>query len=98
MLKQHHRFFRVVFQVFDLFLVALAWLWAFPIRFIWLRNFIPVIKGYPTYHQYAYLSFFIIVLWYIIFHVSGVYRNRRTQSPWPEIITITRASALGFLV
>lgn len=97
MLKQHHRFFRVLFQVFDLFLVTVAWLLAFPVRFVLLRSLFPVKKGFPTYHQYAYLSFAIVILWYFVFQIAGVYKTRRTQSLWPEIFTLVRASALAFV-
>jgi Undecaprenyl-phosphate glucose phosphotransferase len=98
MLKQYQRFFSVVFQVFDLFLVSLAWLVAFPVRFLLLKNLFPIKKGFPTYHQYAYLTFAIIVIWYVVFHFAGVYKNRRTQSIWPELWAVTRASLVGFIV
>jgi hypothetical protein len=98
MLKQHHRFFNLVFQVFDLFLVILAWLASYPLRLVYLRPLFPVKKGIPLYDSYAYLSFAIVLLWYIVFVFSGVYKSRRTQSLWPEIITIVRAHTLAFVI
>lgn len=98
MLKQHHRFFNLVFQVFDLFLVILAWLASYPLRLVYLRPLFPVKKGIPLYDSYAFLSFAIVLLWYIVFVFSGVYKSRRTQSLWPEIITIVRAHTLAFVI
>src|ERR1700722_11862945 len=97
MLRQHQRFFNLVFQIVDLFIVAVAWLASYPLRFIILRPYIPVTKGYPIYDHYAYLSFGIILLWYVVFYFTGVYRSRRTQTIWPELLTITRSCSLAFV-
>jgi Undecaprenyl-phosphate glucose phosphotransferase len=65
---------------------------------MFLKNIFPIRKGFPTYHQYAYLTFAIIVIWYVVFHFSGVYKNRRTQSVWPELFALTRASVVSFII
>lgn len=98
MLRQHQRFFNLVFQFMDLFIVAVAWLASYPLRFIILRPYIPVTKGYPIYDHYAYLSFGIILLWYVVFYFTGVYRSRRTQTIWPELLTVTRSCSFAFLI
>ncbi len=97
MLKQHHKFLNLVFQVFDLFLITMAWLAAYPMRLVYLREIFPVKKGIPLYDQYAYLSFGIAVLWFAAFYMSGVYKSRRTQNIWPELATIIRAHSFAFL-
>lgn len=98
MLREHQRFFNLIFQFFDLFIVAIAWLLSYPFRFIYIKGFIPVTKGYPLYDHYAYLTFGIITIWYLVFSFSGVYKARRSQSMLPEIFAIIKASAVAFLM
>src|SRR6185437_7466233 len=98
MLKQHQKFFNIMFQFFDLFMVAMAWLAAYPLRLIYLRPIFPVRKGIPLFDQYAVLTFGIVVLWYVFFHFTGVYKSRRTQSVWPELLTIWRACTGAFVI
>jgi len=98
MLKQHQRFFNLLFQFFDLFIVAFAWLFSYPFRFHFLRPWIPVTKGVPRLDHYIYLTFGIILLWYLTFYFSGVYKSRRTQRIWPELWTIARSCSFAFLL
>lgn len=98
MLKEHHRFFNLLFQVFDLLIITMAWILSYPLRFVFFTDIFPITKGIPAFDQYYYLTFGIVVLWYAVFRLSGVYQSRRTQSIWPEILTILRGSSLAFLV
>ncbi|MCC6278295.1 MAG: undecaprenyl-phosphate glucose phosphotransferase [Oligoflexia bacterium] len=98
MLKEHQRFFNIVFQMFDIFIIAAAWLISYPIRFVYITPWIPVRKGFPLYDEYAYLTFAIIIMWFVSFHLAGVYQARRTQTLWPEVKTLAKASTIAFSV
>jgi Undecaprenyl-phosphate glucose phosphotransferase len=98
MLRQHQRFFNGVFQVFDLVLVALAWVISYPVRFRYLHPWFPPTHGTPSFENYAYLVFAIIALWFIVFVVSGIYRSRRTQKIIVELGAILRAHTFAFLI
>lgn len=97
MLREHHRFFRIVFQAFDLFIVASAWLLAYPLRFFVFRPYIPIHKGVPLYDNYVYMGFAIVFVWFMVFTWAGVYRSRRTESIWPELFALGRATTIAFM-
>jgi Undecaprenyl-phosphate glucose phosphotransferase len=96
MLKEHQRFFNIIFRLFDVFIIGLAWLISYPVRFIYVTEWIPVRKGFPLYDNYLYLTFAIIILWVVSFQLAGVYQARRTQSLWPEIKNLAKASTIAF--
>ena len=75
MLKQHQRFFTILFQIFDLFLVLLAWVISYPIRFLYLTPWFPPNHGIPSFKEYAYLGIGIVGLWFIVFLTGGLYRS-----------------------
>jgi len=97
MLKQHQRFFSAVFQVFDLVIIATAWLISYPIRFLYLTSHFPPIHGVPSFGQYAYLGAGIIALWFFVFFLGGVYRSRRTQKIGLELEAIAKCHTFAFL-
>jgi Undecaprenyl-phosphate glucose phosphotransferase len=97
MLKQHQRFFNVVFQIFDLFLITTAWVLSYPLRFLYLSRWLKPNHGIPSFDQYAYLGVGIIALWFFVFLMGGVYRPRRTQKIWLELSTIIRTHTVAFL-
>jgi Undecaprenyl-phosphate glucose phosphotransferase len=98
MLKQHNTFFSTAFKIFDMMLVALGWVLAYPLRFVWLTEYIPVRKGVPRSDAYELLVFVIVFLWFLVFQLSRVYKSRRTETVWPELIDIFKAHTLAFVV
>ncbi|MDZ4677583.1 MAG: undecaprenyl-phosphate glucose phosphotransferase [Oligoflexia bacterium] len=98
MLKEHQRYFNMFFQFFDMFIVALAWVLSYPLRFIYLADIIPVRKGYPLYDEYFYITGVIVIIWYAVFNLTGVYKSRRTQSLWPELLALARAQTVAFII
>jgi len=98
MLKHHHRFFRILFQVSDLLIIAGIWLVSYDVRFHLLGTVFPITKGIPSFREYGLLTLAIVIIWFLGFSLAGVYKSRRTQSLWPEILVILRASFACFLV
>ncbi len=98
MLKHHHRFFRIFFQVSDLFIVAAMWLLSYYLRFHLLDHYFPVTKGIPPFQPYSLLTLGVVIVWFVCFQLSGVYKSRRTQNVGPELLAILQASVVGFLL
>ena len=82
----------------DMGLVVSAWLIAFYLRFF---TFFPVSKGIPVFALYLKLVPFVIVIWLMVFSVSGLYKRLKSRrSPLLEGMDILQAcvfSTLAFI-
>lgn len=97
MLKKHSQFFESVLFLFDLSMIAAAWLAAYALRF----------EGWPVplYHQeapplraYLWLGLCIPPMWGLIFKSMKLYRPRRIGSHLHEMGDILKASTLATLL
>lgn len=98
MLRQHHQFFRILFQVSDALIVAASWIGCYILRFDYLSDVLPVTQGFPEFNNYFYLMFAIMVLWFVVFQASGLYTSHRNQKMSREIFQVLRACGLAFLI
>lgn len=63
----------LTFRIFiDLVFVSFAWLLSYYLRFY---TFIPASKGIPDFSPYVKLTPFIWVIWFVTFHLTGLYRR-----------------------
>lgn len=60
----------------DLILVSLAWITAFYIRFY---SFVPISKGIPNFQLYLKLVPFVVIIWFIVFTASGLYKRTKLR-------------------
>jgi Undecaprenyl-phosphate glucose phosphotransferase len=96
MLKKHSQFFENLLFLFDLSIIAGAWLAAY-----WLRLYgwpVPVYYGQPLLQDYLLLLIFAPFIWGIIFKRMGMYRPRRINSHLAEIRDILKASSLATVI
>ncbi len=95
MFQKRLQFFRSILYLADLALVVLCWMAAYLLRFY--APVIPVTKGVPDPVLYLLLLILVLVVYAVVFPVSGLYQRpwaRTRQSVWP----VLRASTTGVVV
>lgn len=96
MLKKHTQFFESLLFLADLFIIGLAWLLSFYIRFY--SGFIPVEKGISPFKIYLYLIIPILFIWGFVFKSFGLYRPKRMSSYFNEIFDIAKACTFSVFI
>ena len=96
MLKKHSQFFESLLFLFDLSMIAGAWLAAYALRFGGWP--VPVYHDVPPLQAYLFLGAFILPIWGAIFKGMRMYRPRRVSSHLREVGDILKASTLATLV
>lgn len=96
MLKQMHPLILTGLVGSDVVMTSASWLLAYYIRFQ--TNLIPVTKGMPSFEMYWKLITPILVLWFLIFHICGLYRPRRGHSQADEFVSIFQAVTFGAIM
>ena len=96
MLKKHSQFFESLLFLFDLSMLAAAWVGAYGLRFAGWP--LPVYHNIPPLQEYLFLGVFILPIWGAIFKGMRMYRPRRVSSHLREIRDILKASTLATLV
>ena len=95
MFNKRLAFFRSLFYLADLFLVLAAWLAAYYVRFF--APIIPVTKGVPDLELYLGLLVLVLIVFSIVFQVSGLYKR-----PWAPLTRLLwplfRATTVGVVV
>lgn len=96
MLKTHSRFFENLLFMFDLVMIATAWLAAYGLR----RSGwpIPVYYGMPPLSSYLTYLILIPFIWGIVFKSMRMYRPRRVNRDMTEYKDIIKSSTLGTLL
>ena len=98
MLREHHRFFRSLFQVLDALTVVLAWIIAFWIRFVLRPGFLPAPESGLEFRAYAPVAVPLIVIWFLSLQISGAYKSWRSSRIGLELFNVVKASLLAFLI
>lgn len=95
MLKSHHHFFRILFQLTDALVVALAWIVAFEVRFnsVWFPSSEPA-----SFEAYRNFIVVLVFAWFLSLQLSGAYKSWRMENIGTEFFSIFRASLLAFLI
>ncbi|PID58853.1 undecaprenyl-phosphate glucose phosphotransferase [candidate division KSB3 bacterium] len=96
MIKQTHPLILTGLLGSDVMMTAVSWLIAYYIRFQ--TNFIPTTKGIPPFDYYWKLLSPILVMWIVVFHLSGLYRPRRGSSQAEEFVSIFQAISAGTIL
>jgi Undecaprenyl-phosphate glucose phosphotransferase len=96
MLKRHSQFFESLLFLFDLSMIAAAWLMAYALRVGGWP--VPVYYGVPPLSEYLFLAVFILPIWGVMFKSMRLYRPRRVSSHLREMGDILKASTLATLV
>ncbi len=96
MVKQTHPLILTGLAGSDAAMTSASWLIAYYMRFQ--TTFIPVTKGVPPFESYWKLVTPILIMWAIIFHISGLYRPRRGSSQAEEFVEIFQAISVGTIM
>lgn len=96
MLKKHSQFFESILFIADLFVIGMAWLLSYYIRFY--SGILPVDKGIPPFQLYLYLITPILLIWGFVFNAFELYRPKRLSSYIDEIFDITKACSFSVLI
>lgn len=96
MLKQKRQLFEFFFVAADLFVVTLAWLLSYWIRFE--SELVEIDKGVPSFEHYLPMVLFIWLIWAFVFRKMGLYRPMRGVRPTREVWTLLNANALALLL
>ena len=95
MLKRYHHIVGGIFRFTDAFVIGLAWLMAYAIRFY--TPWIEITKGMPLFSKYASLTPFIITLWMLVFSSFKVYPARRMLKRTHEAFLLLKAHGVALL-
>ncbi|PIE31676.1 undecaprenyl-phosphate glucose phosphotransferase [candidate division KSB3 bacterium] len=96
MVKQTHPLILTGLAGSDAAMTSASWLIAYYIRFQ--TSIVPVTKGIPPFESYWKLITPILIMWVIIFHISGLYRPRRGSSQAEEFVAIFQAISVGTIM
>ncbi len=97
MLRTHHRFFRLLFQLSDGLVVGVCWLLAYFVRFYYPFPGMTQVEPVPI-EAYLNSTLLLVFVWYLGLQISGAYKSWRMEKFGPELFTLLKASAIGFLV
>lgn len=96
MLKERQQLFSGLFVAADLFVIGLAFVVAYALRFY--VPLVPVTKGVPPAENYLALLPVVFAIWGLVFQAQGLYDPMRGASEATERRRIIRASSLAMLI
>jgi Undecaprenyl-phosphate glucose phosphotransferase len=86
----------ILFRLTDAAVVVAAWLVSY-----WARFFLPSVvapKGLPPFAIYSSLVPLVVVLWILVFSMSGIYESGRMRGRKSEALMVLRAHFVALLV
>lgn len=98
MLRSHHHFFRLLFQLTDGVTVIVAWALAYLVRFQLQPSWLPFAEVEAPAREYIVVAFALVLIWYLSLQINGAYKSWRASKVGLEILTIMKASSLAFVV
>jgi len=97
MLKKHAGFFKSLFFIFDLFILSLAWILSYILRFF--TGLIrPPILGIPDFGVYIKFLPFILIIWTVFSKGMKLYRPRRIEKFLGEIFDVVKCLTLTLII
>ena len=96
MLKKYNQVFITFLFIFDLFSIALSWVLAYLLRFE--LGFIRLPQPIPTWGEHLPLLVIILLVYGVVFNLTGFYRPKRVSSVSKEFVDITRAITISILI
>ncbi|MEI9477000.1 MAG: undecaprenyl-phosphate glucose phosphotransferase, partial [Deltaproteobacteria bacterium] len=97
MLKKHAQFFKSLFIMADLFVIGLAWLLSYPMRFD-LVPIQPPLLDIPPFSIYVQFLLPLWVIWGLISSKSNLYRPRRMEHFLKEFLDIAKTLTLTAVI
>lgn len=94
MLKKHSQFWESLLIIIDIFVISVAWVTSYYIRFYAIPVNGDVI---PPLRDYIVVIVPIVIIWPFIFRNMGLYRPRRISSHAAEMFGIAKASSLALI-
>lgn len=98
MLRTHHHFFRLLFQLTDGITVILAWLMAYWVRFVIQPSWLPAPEAQILSSEYVVVAFGLVLLWFLSLQINGAYKSWRASRLGLELLNVLKASGLAFVV
>ena len=96
MLKERQQLFSGMFVGADLFVIGLAFIVAYALRFY--VPLVPVTKGVPPAENYLALLPVVFAIWGLVFQAHGLYDPMRGAAESTERRLLLRASSLAMLI
>ncbi len=93
MLKRHARFFKSLFIISDLFILALAWILSYFLRF-YTDLIIPPTLGTPPFLTYIGFLLPLWLIWGLVSERSKLYRPRRIEHFLKEYLDVLKSLTL----
>jgi len=93
MLKNHAKFFESLFLISDLLIISLAWILSYIIRF-YTDLIRPPLLGTPPFLTYMEFMVPLWVIWALVSKKIGLYRPRRIEHSFKELLNITKGLIL----
>lgn len=93
MLKKHAQFFKSLFIISDLFILAIAWILSYFLRF-YTDLIIPPRLGTPPFLTYLVLILPLWVIWSLITERFKLYRPRRIEHFFKEYVDVSKSLTL----
>ncbi|MBL7661190.1 undecaprenyl-phosphate glucose phosphotransferase [bacterium] len=96
MLKKNAQLFEALFVATDLFVVSLAWIFAYWLRF--LSGWIAIDKGIPPFVDYVKMLIFVWLIWAYVYRQFKLYQPTRGKRRIVEIFKLVRANLFAVLL
>ena len=96
MLREDFRLFQRCCLFLDMCGIALAWTWAYWVRFD--SGWIPVYFGIPAWNAYLAHLPLVLFIWIAVFAYSGVYHTGRWWNFFREGTVLLRNSAIAMVL
>ena len=97
MLKKHTLFFKSLFIISDLFMLACAWILSYCLRF-YVTLFEPPVSGTPHFLTYLQLLLPLWVIWGVVANRFMLYRPRRMEPFSKEFFDIAKTLVFTFFI
>lgn len=96
MLRRYATFFSVFRSIIDIAVIGIIWVSVYFVRFYWGIFSIP--KGVPAFKRHLILSLPIICICYLSCLWTGLYKPKRVQSMFIQLVEIFKASIFSGLL
>jgi len=97
MLKKHANFFKSLFFISDLFVLSLAWILSYVLRF-YTDLIRPPILGTPPFLFYIEFLFPLLIIWSLFSKKIQLYRSRRIDHFLKELFDVVKCQTLTLVI
>lgn len=97
MLKKHAQFFESLFFISDLFVIFLAWVLSYFLRF-YTTLVRPPLLGTPPFLDYIQLILPLCIIWGLVSNQIHLYRPRRIHRFYKEFFDVVKCLTITFII